>query len=310
MGKAVFESAKFIFWDTPAFVGSYAINKEFRSQVNAAVDIASQSISKYSEGKDTKAMIADFFVLLADSIKKEKAAIDALPQEEQAGRIGEIVGNVLLMLAGPKLAKDFLRSSALRIKSGAEAVSAAKKLGKVAEISKVRTWDDLESFAGTIQKVRGRKDLGGDELRRIVQKLRMGDASIDLKALPKAGGLRETAEALVNEGGYLSDKTVKTLFKDGANWVDSIVEKGKTGYRKGAEGLHKFFPETFSRELSEAGKEFGTLRKVHDVVDDRVTQIRTALVGYREAVTMEKASVWFSDVKVKFAALTSAFAAT
>lgn len=157
--KAVYESAKFVVWDIPKFLGSYAFSEKFRTDVNDALSLAAHSISQYSEGKNAKQMVADLFSMVAGEIKKQYAEIQKLPPEEQAFKIGEIVGNVLLILAGPKLAKDFLKSSALRVKSNFEAVKGLQKLGKVFEIKSVRTWDDLESFATTVQKIRGRKDL-------------------------------------------------------------------------------------------------------------------------------------------------------
>ncbi len=303
----MFESAKFVFWDVPKFLGGYAVDGGFRKEVNEAVSAAGEAIAKYSQGKDSRQMFGDFFNLFAEALKKEMAAIQELPPEEQAFRIGEITGNVLLMLAGPKLAKDFLKSSALRIKSNLEAVKKLEGLKKVVSIGKVQTWDDLEDFASTVQKVRGRKDLGGDEIRNVIQKIRMGDPAYDVKMLPKAGGFRETAQALIKNGGYLDEKAMKAI---GSNWADKAVDGGKAAYRKTGEVLHKLFPQTFSREITEAGKEFGTLRKVHDVVDDKVTNLRSKLSDYRSLATVENASAWFSDVKVSFAKLTSAFAAS
>ena len=69
----MFESAKFVFFDAPIFVGKYAFSGEFRTEVNAAVSAAADAIAKYSEGKDAKTVVADFFKLLGDAIAKEQA---------------------------------------------------------------------------------------------------------------------------------------------------------------------------------------------------------------------------------------------
>lgn len=92
--------------------------------MNAAVGLASDAIAKYSEGKTKGQMIADLVGRVGKELKNQYAEIQKLPPEEQAFKIGEITGNILLMLAGPKLAKDFLKSSALRIRSVAQEAQA------------------------------------------------------------------------------------------------------------------------------------------------------------------------------------------
>lgn len=294
--KAVYESAKFVVWDIPKFLGTYAFSEEFRSEVNEALSVAAHSIAKYSEGKDAKQMVSDLFKMVSGEIKKQYAEIQKLPPEEQAFKIGEIVGNVLLILAGPKLAKDFLKSSALRIKSNFEAVKGLQKLGKVFEIKGVRTWDDLESFATTVEKVRGRKDLGGDEIRAIIKGIRSGDPAYSPGMLPKSGGFRDFAKALVKEGGYLSENTAQKL---GSNWADSIVDGTKAAYRKTTEILHKISPERFSADLKEAGNEFRKIRKFHNYLDDKVVDIRESLGKMHKEIVAAK----FSDAMVSLGKL-------
>lgn len=211
----MYESAKFFFYETPVFLYQYSTDEKFSTQVDQAVSEAKNAISKYAKEHGGTAMVSDFFRLLARSIGKEYEEIKKLPQDQQAFRIGEIVGNVLLILMGPKLAKDTLRSGALRIKSSAEKVSALRAAGKVVEISKVRTWDDLESAVSHIQRIRGRGEVG--DLRMAVQRIRMGAEGADLKNLPNAGGIREAAKLLLKNGGYVSEKQAAQL----SNWVDS-----------------------------------------------------------------------------------------
>lgn len=44
--------------------------------------------------------------------------------------------------------------------------------------------------------------------------------------------------------------------------------------------------------MSQIGNEFKGLRRVHDALDDKVTNLRETLSGYRAAVTPEKAALW------------------
>ena len=63
------------------------------------------------------------------------------------------------MLAGPKAAKDFFASNAVRIKQNFDKINALKNVGKAASVAQVQTWDDLESVVSTIERVRGHKNL-------------------------------------------------------------------------------------------------------------------------------------------------------
>lgn len=303
VGKSVYESAKFFFYETPVFLYKYSADKEFSSQVDQAVSEARASIAKYAKEHGTAEIFTDFFKLLGQSISKEYESIKKLPPEEQAFRIGEIVGNVLLILAGPKLAKDALRSSAMRIKSSAEKIAALRAAGKVVEISKVRTWDDLESAVSHIKRIRGRGEAG--DLRMAVQKLRMGAPDADLKSLPNAGGIRDAANLLMKNGGYLPDDQARKL----ANWVDQGVDLGKRAYRKTADLAVSVAPDAdISRkmkELSLLGREFESLRGIHDAIDLKIVSVRKRMSEFFSMKTADSASFLLSDVRVQFAQLVS-----
>lgn len=290
-------------WDVPKFLGTYAFDTKFRDEVNTALELASQAIAKYSEGKTKGQMISDLVQRVGAELKSQYEELKKLPPEEQAFKIGEITGSVLLMLAGPKLAKDFIKSSALRIRSVAKESQAIKNVGKIVEnvakavekVQDVRTWDDLESFASTVQRVRGRKDLGGDEIRRIINGIRAGDPQFSPKMLPKAGGFREYAMALVKDGGHLSDATVAKL---GTNWVDNTVDASKATYRKFSEIRNKFFrtcsPNELADDVAKVGNEFGRVRKIHDFLDDTVVSVRESLGKFHSEILKAK----FSDAQV------------
>lgn len=116
--------------------------------------------------------------------------------------------------------------------------------------------------------------------------------------LPKSGGFREFANALVKEGGYLSEKTATQL---GSNWADSIVDGTKAAYRKTTEILHKISPERFPSELKEAGNEFKRIRKFHNYLDDKVVDVRESLGRIHREIVAAK----FSDAMVSVGKLKS-----
>lgn len=114
--------------------------------------------------------------------------------------------------------------------------------------------------------------------------------------LPKSGGFREYANALVKDGGYLSQKTVNKL---GTNWADAIVEETKSAYRKTSEILNKISPERFPSELKEAGNEFKRIRKFHNYLDDKVVDVRESLSRIHKEIVAAK----FSDAMVSVSKL-------
>lgn len=148
-----------------------------------------------------------FYELFEETLAKECDRVKALPSGEQAQYIGQLTGTVLAALAGVRMSRDLLSSNTVRIRqnhSVAEALAVKRGIKKIAD---VRDWDDLEAYVRTIDRVRMRDGMNGEELARMVSSIRNGHDPSLVSKLPNAGGIRAKAKEIIENGGYVSDKT-------------------------------------------------------------------------------------------------------
>ncbi|MFB0965782.1 MAG: hypothetical protein QMC36_09185 [Patescibacteria group bacterium] len=179
--------------------------------------------------------------------------------------------------------------------------------GVIREITHVRTWDDLQSYVKTIDRVRMRDGMNGEELNRMVAAIRTGkDASL-INKLPNAGGIRAKAMELIKEGGYVPDKNFLARASE-ANWVDAGVNGVKKvtekldGATKGVRNKigetaekylpkqaadfirDRFFPKQVIGQAENMQRSLGRIRRLHDFVDERIiTALRMSLSRFVES---------------------------
>jgi hypothetical protein len=148
-----------------------------------------------------------FYELFQETLSKECDRVKALPPNEQANYIGQLTGTVLAALVGVRMSRDLLSSNTVRIRQNHSAIEALAVKRGIRKIADVRDWDDLEAYVRTIDRVRMRDGMNGEELGRMVSSIRNGkDASLVSK-LPNAGGIRAKAKEIIEHGGYVPEKT-------------------------------------------------------------------------------------------------------
>lgn len=105
------------------------------------------------------------------------------------------------------MSRDLLSSNTVRIRQNHSVVEALAVKRGIKKIADVRDWDDLEAYVRTIDRVRMRDGMNGEELVRMVSSIRNGHDPSLVSKLPNAGGIRAKAKEIIENGGYVSDKT-------------------------------------------------------------------------------------------------------
>lgn len=197
------------------FILAYKLSTE--PEVRAALSESAGRAFEFCKKNSTDPQ--KFIDLFKETMNKEIERVKALPPAEQANYIGQLTGTLVATLAGAKASKDLLSSNALRIRKIASSADDVAAKTVIKEITHVRTWDDLQSYVKTIDRVRMRDGMNGEELNRMVVAIRTGkDASL-INKLPNAGGIRAKAKELIKEGGYVPEKGRLARISE-ANWVD------------------------------------------------------------------------------------------
>ncbi len=294
-----------------AFFGTIILTYKLSTdeQVRAALSESASRAYEFCKQNATKP--EKFYELFKETLSKEYERVKKLPPNEQANYIGQLTGTVLAALVGVRMSKDLLSSNTLRIRKNHAAAETLVTKRAIKNIADVRDWDGLEAYVRTIDRVRMRDGMNGEELGRMVASIRTGNDPSLISKLPHAGGIRSKAKEIIENGGYVSEKTGWRGQIDRANstnLVDLGADRAKAANRFVRE---KFFGQTFTNRVDALGAEFSSLRKIHDIVDERmVTALRVSLSRLSENAKAGMASgtkAALAEVKYRFDLLKLAF---